>query len=360
MKAAQLFAAGDLRITEIPPPTSPQAGEVEIQVKFCGICGTDAHEWQHGGPMSPLHMRHPASGHVGPLTIGHEFTGTITAVGAGVEVLRVGDRVVCGAGVSCRECRNCLRGRTNLCENYFTFGLSRDGGMAEVVVVPERICVKVPEDCPDLRASLAQPMAIAMHAVSRANLADARSVLVVGAGGIGALVIAALSDLPVRVIVADLSAERLQAARRLGADQVLQVGESPLAPAIDVDASFETSGSESGLTLAVGSVGRGGQVIVLGLPTRPVATDIRRMVIDEVDIITSSAHVCSEDLPAAIELLSRRAIDKVLVSHVISLDDIVEQGLARLATGDAGGKIIVEVADASHHATHDSLHGRNA
>jgi len=343
MRAARLYGAGDLRVEDVPAPSAPGAGEVLIRVSHCGICGTDAHEWAHGGPMTPLHTPHPASGHVGPMITGHEFTGTVAAAGDDATAELVGRRVVCGAGVSCGECRDCRRGRTNLCEHYYTYGLSRDGGMAEYVVVPAAICVTVPESCPPERAALAQPLAIAMHALSRADLDHARDAVVVGAGGIGALVIAALADRPLRVVVADLSRERLDAALALGADEVVLVGRDGPERPVEADVAFETSGSEPGFGLALDSVRRGGQVVVLGLPNRPLAVNTRRAVVEEIDLISSSAHVCREDLPAAVDLLSRREIDSTIVADIVPLDDLVARGLAPLAEGRAGGKILVAV-----------------
>lgn len=341
MRAARLYGPRDLRVVEVAEPEPPGPGEVLIEITYSGICGTDAHEWEHGGPMTPLTSRHTASNHVGPTTIGHEFTGTVRAVGDRVQHLKVGQRVVCGAGVSCGTCRNCQRGRTNLCEQYYTHGLNLDGGMAEHVVVPAAICVPVPDSCPDARAALAQPLAIAMHAISRADLTGARTALVVGAGGIGALVIASLADRPVRVVAADLSPERLAAASALGADDVVLIAKDGPVSSIAVDVAFETSGAAQGLALAFGAVGRGGQVVILGLPNRPVDLDVRRAVIDEIDLIMSSAHVCAADLPAAVELLSRRNIDTTIIADVIELEDLAERGLSRLASGEAGGKILV-------------------
>jgi (R,R)-butanediol dehydrogenase/meso-butanediol dehydrogenase/diacetyl reductase len=349
MRAAQLFGPRDMRIVDVDSPDDPAAGEVLIRVTHCGICGTDAHEWDHGGPMAPLNRRHPASGHVGPMTIGHEFTGVVEGAGPGVDALTVGQRVVAGAGQSCGECRNCLAGRTNLCDSYFTFGLNIHGGMAEHVVVPASMCVAVPDACPSLRAALAQPLSIAMHAVSRAGLEVGDDVLVVGAGGIGALVIAAAADRDgIRVHVVDLAEGRLRAARELGADETALIDradDTPPFPHLDV--AFETSGTEAGLALALASVRRGGRVVVLGLPGRPIPVDTRRAVVDEIDLITSSAHVCAVDLPAAVELLARRPIDATVISDVISLDQLVEKGLDRLASGSAPGKVVVAIAPAS-------------
>ncbi len=118
MRAAVLHSVGDLRIEEKPAP-EPGAGEVLIRVTVCGVCGSDATEFGRG-----LVLAQP------PVTLGHEFAGVVEALGPGVEGLAVGASVVCGAGVSCGECKPCREGRTNLCRNYSTIGFHHDGGLA--------------------------------------------------------------------------------------------------------------------------------------------------------------------------------------------------------------------------------------
>ncbi|HVX31675.1 MAG TPA: alcohol dehydrogenase catalytic domain-containing protein, partial [Solirubrobacterales bacterium] len=133
MRAAVYHGAGDVRVESVAEPGEPGPGEVLIAPAMAAICGTDASEYAHGPHMIPLHERHPGSGLVGPLIIGHEFVGRVEATGDGVEGLAVGDRVVSGAGVSCGECDWCRAGRTNLCASYYTLGLSAPGGLADQV-----------------------------------------------------------------------------------------------------------------------------------------------------------------------------------------------------------------------------------
>src|ERR1700755_2874686 len=141
MRAAVYHGAGDVRIEAASEPGEPGPGEVLIAPSMAAICGTDASAHRPGPHMIPLHQPHPGSGHVGPLIIGHEFVARVEAVGAGVEGVAVGDRVVSGAGVSCGECAWCEAGRTNLCASYYTLGLSAPGGLAELVISPASICV---------------------------------------------------------------------------------------------------------------------------------------------------------------------------------------------------------------------------
>jgi (R,R)-butanediol dehydrogenase/meso-butanediol dehydrogenase/diacetyl reductase len=296
--------------------------------------------------MIPLRRRHPASGHVGPMTIGHEFTGAVAAAGDG-SPLTEGTRVVAGAGRWCGRCAPCRAGRTNLCRAYYTYGLQADGGLAGYVTVPAQMCVPVPDACDDGNAVLAQPMAIAMHALSRGEARPGEPVVVVGAGGIGSLLIAAATarDIPVHVL--DPDEQRLPVARELGA-----VTASPpddglaAARALGRDGAplvIEASGSAGGLRTALAIAGTGGRVVMLGLPGGDVALAVRRAVIAEIDLISSSAHVCRSDLPAAVDALHRRPVAQLIVGRTVALDEIAARGLAPLAAGNLAGKAVIAI-----------------
>src|SRR5690242_9441081 len=122
MRAAVLHAPLDLRVEDVPEPQCPPDGVV-VEVALNGLCGTDATEYGKGPMMVPLYDRHPGSGHVGPTVLGHEFVGTVVETGPGAREW-AGRRVASGAGVWCGTCTRCRRGRTNLCERYYTLGLS--------------------------------------------------------------------------------------------------------------------------------------------------------------------------------------------------------------------------------------------
>src|SRR6201989_1222116 len=139
MRAAVFHGAGDVRIEAVAAPGEPAPGEVLIAPSMAAICGTDSSEYAHGPHMIPLHDRHPNSGHVGPLVLGHEFVGRVTEVGEGVSDFAVGDRVVTGAGASCGDCEWCRAGRTNLCTHYYTLGLHTHGGLAAAAKTPASI-----------------------------------------------------------------------------------------------------------------------------------------------------------------------------------------------------------------------------
>src|SRR5204862_7919049 len=133
--------------------------------------------------------------------------------------LRAGDRVVTGAGISCGRCAWCLRGRTNLCAEYRTLGLQVDGGLADFVTSPASICRPVPEACDDDAAAMAQPLAVALHALSRVAQRSDDAVAVIGAGGIGSFIVAGAAHAATegRVVAIDVDSSRLAPASALGA-----------------------------------------------------------------------------------------------------------------------------------------------
>ncbi|MBX5443118.1 MAG: alcohol dehydrogenase catalytic domain-containing protein, partial [Solirubrobacteraceae bacterium] len=217
MRAAVYHGPRDVRIASVPDPGPPAAGELVLRVARAAICGSDCGEYLHGPRLVPLRERHPASGHVGPLVLGHELVGVVEAVGPQVDGLAPGDRVVTGAGVSCGRCEWCARGRTNLCERYYTIGLQAHGGLAERVAVPASTCLRVPDGCSDEAAALAQPFAVGIHAFARAQTRPGDSVAVLGVGGIGMFVVAAAAGEAGRVIAVDVDPARLEIARAVGA-----------------------------------------------------------------------------------------------------------------------------------------------
>jgi (R,R)-butanediol dehydrogenase/meso-butanediol dehydrogenase/diacetyl reductase len=348
MKAAVYHGPGDVRVESVADPAFPRQGQVTIRVRRCGICGTDAHEYAHGPSMIPLRHKHPASGHLGPMVLGHEFTGVVEAAAGETGPITVGTRVVAGAGNWCGECPPCLAGRTNLCHSYYTHGLQTHGGLAEYVTVPARMCVALPDECDTDNAVLAQPMAIAMHALARGGARPGEPVVIMGAGGIGSLLIAAAVAREMPAHVLDIDEQRLATARELGATTAALADADGLAAVRALSRTgaplvVEASGSAVALGNALDVAGTGGRVVMLGLPSTAVELAVRRAVIAEIDLVSSSAHVCATDLPAAVDALTRHPIASLIVDRVVPLADLVPQGLAALAAGTAHGKVVISL-----------------
>lgn len=340
MRAAVYHGPGDVRIESVPDPREPGDGEVLIEVSKAAICGTDSAEWAHG----PLLARPP-------VVLGHEFAGHVVAAGPGVSGFGAGDRVVSGAGISCGRCSWCALGRTNLCDRYLTLGLHADGGLAEYVVSPASICRSVPDGLDDVGAAMAQPFAVALHAARRGRVGPDRSCAVIGVGGIGAFVVAAASALGAAPVIAvDVSPDRLKTAAELGATVLVDASSQDVTARVLAETGdqgahvvIEATGVPASPAVALRSVRRGGDVVIVGLQAGPVPVDLFSVSVREVDVHGTLAQVCGEDLGEAVSVLAASRIAPVVLGAVIALDDLVECGLRPLAERTATGKIVVDV-----------------
>ena len=339
MRAAVYHGARDVRIDEVPVPR-PRDGEVLLAVRRSGICGSDATEWAAGPKMVPLTRRHPASGHLGPMVIGHEFVGEVVE-GAGE--FEPGDRVASGAGVSCGRCDRCREGRTNLCRAYYTLGLNAPGGLAEYVAAPVATLRRIPDGVPLDHAGLAQPLAVGLHAARRAGVRPGGSVVVIGAGAIGSFVLAGLRHLyDAEVTVIDFAGDKLERAKRLGAARTVDAADDVVEAVRGADVVIEASGAPGQFENAVRMVTDGGRVLAVGLPKRAPEVDLFGLVLREITVESTVAHVCRDDLAPALDILAGGVLGAELLDSVIGLGELTDRGLARLAAGEVDGKVLID------------------
>jgi len=283
------------------------------------------------------------TGHQGPMVLGHEFVGEVAEPGDGART-PAGAVVASGAGVSCGRCDRCRQGRTNLCRSYYTLGLNTAGGMAEFVAVPESTLVPVPAGLPVDAAGLAQPLAVGLHAARRAGAADGDRVVLIGAGAIGTFVLAALRHLAdVDLTVVDFPGSRLERAARLGATRVVPAGAGVAAAvgAPGADVVIEASGAPGQLDVAIALARPGGTVLQVGIPAAPQEIDVHSLVMREIGIRTTLAHVCGEDLAPALDLLAGTSLAAELLDGVHPLGAVAEQ-LDRLSSGRLDGKVLID------------------
>jgi threonine dehydrogenase-like Zn-dependent dehydrogenase len=345
VRAAVFRAPGDVRIESVPEPAAPGPGELLIKVSKAALCGTDSAEWDHG----PLLARPP-------VILGHEFTGTVVAAGPDVMGAEPGgfapgSRVVSGAGISCGTCAWCIAGRTNLCASYQTLGLHRDGGLAEYVLSPASICRAVPDELDDVGAAMAQPLAVALHAARRGKVGPGRSCVVIGAGGIGAFIVAAAAALGAGPLVAvDIADGRLATAGELGATHLVNAERGDpvqaVLAAVGPDGAhvvIEASGAPASPAAALEMLRRGGDVVIVGLQAQPFVINLFDVATREVDLHGTLAHVCGEDLSAAVSVLAGTPLARTVLGDVIPLGDLVDGGLRPLAERKAHGKIVVDL-----------------
>jgi threonine dehydrogenase-like Zn-dependent dehydrogenase len=345
VRAAVFRAPGDVRIESVPEPAAPGPGELLIKVSKAALCGTDSAEWDHG----PLLARPP-------VILGHEFTGTVVAAGPDVMGAEPGgfapgSRVVSGAGISCGTCAWCIAGRTNLCASYQTLGLHRDGGLAEYVLSPASICRAVPDELDDVGAAMALPLAVALHAARRGKVGPGRSCVVIGAGGIGAFIVAAAAALGAGPLVAvDIADGRLATAGELGATHLVNAERGDpvqaVLAAVGPDGAhvvIEASGAPASPAAALEMLRRGGDVVIVGLQAQPFVINLFDVATREVDLHGTLAHVCGEDLSAAVSVLAGTPLARTVLGDVIPLGDLVDGGLRPLAERKAHGKIVVDL-----------------
>jgi (R,R)-butanediol dehydrogenase/meso-butanediol dehydrogenase/diacetyl reductase len=341
MKAALFFGAKDVRLGSAQVPV-PLEHELLIQVTSAGICGTDAHEFDSGPHMFPGPDRHPRTAQELPMVIGHEFAGRVVGFGSAVRGFSNGELVACGAGVSCGVCVRCARGQSNLCESYWTVGLQRNGGLAEFVTAPAEICFSTEEFglSQDL-AGLAQPVSIAVHALSRGRISVDDHVVIVGAGGIGAFLVRAAAGACGLLGVVDPNSERLAIAEQNGAtfttvsSEESDIEQTKKEWGMSPNLVFEVSGTRKGLEAAMRWLEPGGRLVVVGLQGGKRDIDFRSLSLNEYEILGTNAHVAHRDMPRALELLSSGGAWSQIAPEILPLDRIVSEGLSPLANGQS-------------------------
>lgn len=348
MRAAVYHGYRDVRVESIDDPGPPGAHEVRLKVLRTAICGTDASEYWNGPRLIPIDRAHPGNGHRGPVVLGHEMVGVIETIGGAVAELRPGQRVVPGAGMWCGTCDRCLAGRTNLCDRYYTLGFQADGGLAEYVNAPARMCKAVPDALSDEVAAVAQPLAVALHAIKRGDGLPGQIAILIGVGGIGLFALTALQTVGLReIVVVDVDDARLARAAASGAHIVNPTRAHPaelveeLTDGAGAHLVVEASGAEPSLDLACSLVQRGGRIVLIGLQSAPRSLNFADLVLREVDLVTTVAHVCDSDLPDALDLLARSELGQAAVEQVIPLEAVVSDGLIPLAERRVAGKIVV-------------------
>lgn len=337
MKAALWYKAGDIRIEDIPEP-SPCAGDVKIKVKWCGICGSDLHEFTMGPIFIPVENPHPITQEVAPVIMGHEFSGEITEVGEGVTNLAVGDRVTVEPLIVCGECPACKAGHYNLCDKLGFHGLmGGGGGLAEYTTFPARFVHKIPDTLSYEKAALVEPMSVGYHSLEVGGFRSGHVAVVAGAGPIGLATIECLKALGAKkIIVVQRKSVRQEYALRAGADILLEPGKDDVVAEIyrltggaGADIAFETTGSEQCLLLLLESIKAAGTLVVTSIWEGPATLHPNLLVMKERQMVGSICY-CG-DFPKVIELLdSGRIPAEGYVTKKICLEDVVKEGFASL------------------------------
>jgi len=340
MKAVRLYGPGDMRLVEIDKPT-PGPGEALVQVKAVGICASDVHYYREGRIGDAVVTE--------PIIMGHEFAGVVAELGPGVEGLRVGDRVAVEPAIPCGECELCRAGEINICLGIKFCGTPPyDGALREYIAWPAELCVPVPESMSFAEIAMLEPLAIGVYGVEMVEPVQGRSVGILGAGAIGlSLLQAAKAAGCGKTAVTDLIPERLELARKLGADEAFdanapEIVKKVVGGSLGPDIVFEAAGVNEAVVQATEMVRPGGTAVLGGIPDDDVLC-VSASVVRRKGLTIKMIRRSRNTLHRALELVKRGEADaSSLATHFFPVERIVEAFELAAARTDGVLRAIVE------------------
>jgi L-iditol 2-dehydrogenase len=322
MKAVRFDAVGSLETRNVEKP-SPGPDELLVKVEACGVCGTDRHILHGEFPSNP------------PVTLGHEFAGIVEQVGSAVHDFKVGDRITGDPNISCGRCVQCQHGRVNLCENLQAIGIHRDGGFADYVLVPQKQAFSLPLTLDPLYGAFCEPLACCLHGIDIAAIRAGASVVVLGGGVIGMLIVqlARLAG-ATRVVLVTRQASKRQLAETLGATDSVDPSAGDVVEAIagtrgllpgGADVVIECAGVPETVAQATRLAKKGGTAVILGVMPQGAKVEI-----EPFDILFRELKVLGSFINPFVH---RRAAELVasgeikiapLISRTVSLDEAAD------------------------------------
>lgn len=337
MKAVRLYDAMDLRMEEAQSPSQPPAGFVNIDVRAAGICGSDLHNFRTGQWISRR-----------PSTAGHEFCGRIAAIGDGVEGLSIGDTVVADSRVYCGACPACASGRTNICENLGFVGEVCDGGFAEQVQLPANLVIRHDPSLDPRVAAMAEPLAVALHAVRRLRVPSGEPVLLVGCGTIGGLSGLLLSRLhDGDLLFADRKAARARMVAGTCGGTAVDMAPAEMAERLQgrrLRYALDATGSIAAIGQAIELLSGGGALALVGISHGRLDLDPNILVEREIALL--GCHAYENELAEAVALLPHLQAELLEFSDVLASLDAVPDAYRRLLDGQTDKlKTIVRIAE---------------
>ncbi len=318
MDALVIHAANDLRIEDVVTP-EVLPNQMRVHVRYGGICGSDLHYYNHGG-FGTVRVTEP-------MVLGHEIAGRVEEIGQDVRRHATGDRIAVSPSRPCGQCEYCQQGLQNHCLDMRYYGSAMrtphvQGAFRREIVIDESQAHRLADSVTDQEGAMAEPLSVALHAVRRAGPLLGKRVLVTGCGPIGALIIVAARRAgAAEIIVTDMGAYPLRAARKVGADVTINVAEQPdgLKPYTTdkgrIDVLFEASGNERALRGAIDALRPRGIIVQIGLGG-DMSLPINAIVAKELEL--RGAFRFHEEFAMAVELLNKGLVDvKPLISAAV-------------------------------------------
>lgn len=323
-RAAYMTGLNKMEIREIEVPV-PKEKQVLIKLEYVGICGSDVHYLEYG-KIGDFIVN-------GDFILGHECSGTVAAVGPGVESLKVGDKVSLEPGCTCGQCEFCKTGRYNLCPDVeFLATPPYNGCLMNYIAFPENMAFKLPDNISTKEGALIEPLSVGMHAAKQGNVKLGDSVVILGSGCIGLVTLLACKAFGATdVTVVDVIPKRLEYAKKLGATTVINAAETDVLAEIDkltnnkgVDIVIETAGSAKTISQTPYLVKRGGRIVLVGMaPQDIIEYNFAKIMAKEAEI--KSVFRYRNIYPQAIKAISKGISDvSGIVTHEFTFDDVAK------------------------------------
>ncbi|KAH8672044.1 chaperonin 10-like protein [Tricladium varicosporioides] len=351
MRAARFYGKEDIRVEQIDEPEC-KAGQVKVKPAFVGICGTDLHEYI-GGPTFAPTTPHPVTKESIPITFGHEFSGTISAIGPDVTDFKVGQHVSVQPTIYDGSCFACKNNLENVCYNGGFVGLSGwGGGLSDACVVPAGYVLPLPDNIPLDIAALVEPLAVGWHAVKRSPLKSDSNILILGGGPIGIAVIHALKARGCgKIIVSEISGSRQKFCKHFGADIILDPRHDDVVKGCKeetggdgVDIVFDCAGVAVGLRDACRSIKSRGTVVNVAIWEKEIPFNPNELVWKEGHYVACLGYV-QQDFKDVIQAISSGAMNPGdMITSKIKLENVVEDGIKELINNkEKHVKLMVEI-----------------
>lgn len=338
MKAAIYFGRHDLRVTDVYlGPIGDN--QVRVNVKYCGVCGTDIHIYEGDGGASAV---------TPPIVIGHEFSGVVSAVGKSIKSVRVGDRVSVDPNDMCGECYFCRNAQAHFCKNSIGIGTTYPGGFAEYVTVREKQVFKIPDSLSFENAALVETVSCCLHGIDLCDIKTGETVLIIGAGPIGLLMLqlAKMSGAG-KIFVSEIVSEKRELALKYGANIVIDPLNEDIGAVVSTNSGnvgcvIECAGTTRTIEQAIKYAGRGATVMMFGLVAPDATVEIKPYEVFTKELKITASFINPYTFDRAIEVL---ALGKVKVDEIIT--DIIPLNEINKVFEDVSfrrrGKILIKI-----------------
>ncbi|KAJ5855250.1 hypothetical protein N7455_009198 [Penicillium solitum] len=360
--ALRYYGKEDIRLEQIPSrPCKPN--EIRIEVAYCGICGSDIHEYLDGPIFPPQPgTKNPWTGESLPVTLGHEMSGVIVELGSAVTDLKVGSKVAVNPALDDRHygaepCTTCSLGKSNICKRFACYGLNADGGgFASEIVVNAVSCLPLPDSVSLEVGALLEPLAVAWHSIRLSGFGKNQTALVLGAGPIGLAIVMLLRFWGAKtIIVSEMTSSRKKMAKKFGADIVVDPSErnhasaDPVRSAVQdvnpdgVDVAFEAIGIQATLDAAIASIRPGGTVFNVAIHEKPLHLNLNDLTFFEKKLIGGICYT-TEDFAEVIRALESGSIPaQEMITSIVPLEKVVQMGFLELINNKAAHvKILIQ------------------